>query len=95
MEPKAFQFNPQDYATTYETIKSIYHYGYVVKIGNQVAVEYTFEWQLLSLFSQIPNTKMHPPIVERVRVERHSWDKPVAVGILLLLLGVIVWYYLL
>lgn len=86
MKAKVFQFDPKDYNTTYEVVKGIYIYGHVVDLGKQVAIEYTYEWQLMSLFSQIPNTTyVAPPPPESVR---HPWDKTLTVVLAMVVIAV-------
>lgn len=90
---KVFQFNPSDYSTDYQTIKKIYHFGFVVDLGKTVAVEYSYDWQLIGLFSLIAN----PPLLEDPQsmpvIKPNKMDKWIAVILIPLLIWYLVWLF--
>jgi hypothetical protein len=84
MKAKVFQFKPADFGTDYLTIKGIYKFGSVTSLGEYVYVEYIFDWQLMSLFVQIPiTTYVAPP---SNAVNPHRWDKPLALLLIIIAL---------
>lgn len=92
MKEKVFQFNPEDYGTTYEVVKGIYIYGAVAKIGNQIAIAYTYEWQLMSLFVQMPTTTYTPPVPVPAKPSTLA-DKMAAITIAVLCGVFLIWLY--
>ena len=92
---KTFQFNPSDYNTDYQTIQNIYKSGKVLSFKNQVVIEYTFDWQIMELFMNIPNTMNHPPLPAPPENQRNKWDKPLALMSLPFLIWYLIWLFFL
>lgn len=91
MESKVFQFNPDDYSTNYETVRSIHYPNPVVKIGNRVAIEYISENQLISLFAKIQNTL---PVIPETPVSHQSkWNIPLTIIAVPFLIWFIIWLF--